>query len=386
MVFIIPSMRRGGAERQTLTIMTCMNREEWSPLLVTVDGEGPYYDAAIEAGVDAVCLGVRGKFPVRAFLRLVRLLKRCDTQVLVASGFSAAALGRVAAVVARVPAIVVAEHQVGDLGWGWARTAVDRLLSHVTDAYVAVCRSQVRYLREEKQLPPEKTCVIYNGVELHDNHGTASRSRARETLGLSSEEYVVGIVAALRPEKDHLNFLRAAAEMRKTHPSSRYVVVGEGPMRPQLETAIQQLGLEEAVLLTGDRRDVRDLMPAFDVFTLTSYTVEAFPVAALEAMSAGVPVVATNVGGLGEMLRDGREGRLVEPRDPLALAHAWSELMDDPARRAMGRAAFLRVRERFTAERMTAAYEELFTRLLRRSHRRPTDRVQAIESDGLEVR
>jgi glycosyltransferase involved in cell wall biosynthesis len=368
-------MRRGGAERQTLTIMVRMNRAEWSPMLVTVDGEGPYYDAAIEAGIDSVCLGVHGRFPIRAFLRLVRLLRAGDTQMLVASGFSAGVLGRIAAVAAGVPAVVVVEHQAGDLGWGWARTTIDRLLGHVTDAYVAVCKSQLKYLWEEKRLPRGKTCVIYNGIEPPDAPGPESRSRARDILGLGSDEFVVGIVAALRPEKDHLNFLRAAAELRGAHPNSRYVVVGDGPMRPRIEAAIHELGLGGAVVLTGDRSDVRDLVPAFDVFTLSSYTVEAFPISALEAMSAGVPVVATNVGGLGEMLRDGIEGRLVEPRDPAALAGAWNELVDDAARTTMGGAASLRVRELFTAERMTTAYEELFTGLLKRSHRRLTDKV-----------
>jgi glycosyltransferase involved in cell wall biosynthesis len=364
-VFVVPSMRRGGAERQTLTLARHLVQDEYRPLLITLDSEGPFFEAALASGIESVCLGVEGKVPVGALVRLIRILRDEQAQIVIASGFSATTMGRIAGIVARVPVIICAEHQTGDLGWGLVRRTLDRVLAHSTDAFVAVCNSQLKYLREEKHLPPDRTVVIYNGIEMLRGSG-ATRSSAREKLGLGSDEFVVGIVAAMRPEKDHATFLRAARGLRDRIADARFVVVGDGPTRARVESLAADLGLTGAVVFTGDREDVLDLLPAFDAFTLSSYTVEAFPMSALEAMACGVPVVATRVGGLPEMIREGIDGMLVSPRNPVELADAWLALTDPAMREAMSRQVRLRVEAEFTADRMTAEHMRLFERLLSR--------------------
>lgn len=362
--FIIPTMRRGGAERQTLAVMRRLDPTKWRPLLVTLDGRGPFFDAAVDDGIESVCLGVRGKLAVLPLVRLVRFLGTTCPKVVVTSGFSATTLGRIAAILVRTPVILVAEHSTGDFGRGlWART-VDASLAPFTSAFIAVCRSQLDYLWSQKGTPCRKTVVIYNGVETEDR-SDSTRLTARRALGLSNDDFVVGIVATMRPEKDHATFMRAAAALSSEVSSARFVVVGDGPLRKQVERISADLGLNDSVVFTGDRDDVMSLLPAFDVFTLSSYTVETFPMSALEAMLCGVPVVATNVGGLPEMVREGREGLLVAPRSPEPLAAAWKRLADDPAlRESMSRSATQRVECEFNATRMTRDHEALFSRLL----------------------
>ena len=235
-------------------------------------------------------------------------------------GYNAEMLGRIAAIIAGVPHRVVWVHNCGDLGGRTrVRRLADRLLDRRTDAYFGVARAQARYLVEDLGYPAHKIQIIHNGVD-PTGYRPADEQRARALLGIDPQRPVVGIVAALRPEKDHVLLLQAARRLVDEFPDLTVLVVGDGPMRRRIEHAAAELGVADHVLLVGARPDVPDILPALTVFTLCSYTIECFPMALLEAMAAGRPAVCTDVGGVGEMLADGITGYLVPPHDPVALA------------------------------------------------------------------
>jgi glycosyltransferase involved in cell wall biosynthesis len=263
-------------------------------------------------------------------------------------GYNAEMLGRIAAIIARVPHRVVWVHNCGSLDDRMrVRRLTDRLLDRRTDAYFGVARAQTRYLVKDLGYPAHKIRIIHNGVD-PAGYRPADEQRARAMLGIDPERPVVGIVAAMRPEKDHLLLLQAARRLVDEFPDLTVLVVGDGPMRRQIERAATELGLADHILLVGARSDVPDILPALTVFTLCSYTIECFPMALLEAMASGRPAVCTDVGGVAEMLADGITGYLVPPHDPVTLADRLAQVLRDrQLSRRMGEAARARVQREF---------------------------------------
>ena len=169
----------------------------------------------------------------------------------------------------------------------------------------------------------------------------------------------------LRPEKDHDTFLRAARSVVDRVPNAKFLIVGDGPMRPKIERLVRELDLDDCVVLTGSRSDVPDLLRAIDVFVLSSYTVECFPMALLEAMAAGRPAVCTAVGGVPEMIEEPTTGYLVPPRDPGALADRLVRILSDSElAHRMGQAARARVETLFSLRASVSATEHALEELV----------------------
>ena len=167
---------------------------------------------------------------------------------------------------------------------------------------------------------------------------------------------MAGIVAALRPEKNHEMFLYVAALVHRTLPAARFLVVGDGPQRTKLEALAQSLGIAEAVRFLGTRSDVPEVLSLMDVLVLTSH-MEANPICLLEAMASEKPVVATRVGSVAETVLDGRTGYLVAPGDSQGMADRVLELLTDPTRAAaMGRAGREQVIAHWSVDRMVQGY------------------------------
>jgi glycosyltransferase involved in cell wall biosynthesis len=195
----------------------------------------------------------------------------------------------------------------------------------------------------------------------------------RDELGISPEAPLAGTVGSLTPKKSHETLLRAARVARQRLPDLRVAVVGQGPLAGALRRRAAELAVEDAVTLVGYREDAARVASAFDLFVLSSRH-EGLPVALLEAMAAGRPVVATRVGGVPEVVRDGSEGILVPPGDPEALAAAMVTVLADADLRArLGEAARRRAAD-FDIRRTVRRHEEVYARLLEPADRIPGDR------------
>jgi glycosyltransferase involved in cell wall biosynthesis len=196
----------------------------------------------------------------------------------------------------------------------------------------------------------------------------------RRSLDIDPQAPVAAIVAALRPEKNHEQFLRVAAEVRKRLPAARFLIVGDGPERPMLEQLAGELGLNDAVLFLGTRSDISDLLAACDVFVLTS-RMEANPVSILEAMAAGKPVVAPCVGSIGESVIDRVTGYLTAPGDDAEVVDRVTELLADrPLAERLGATGREAVCARWSLEAMVTGYEDL----LKSIYNQKCDRRRAI--------
>ena len=352
-VYVVPDLALGGAERHAVTLMTGLDRRVFEPSVICLGQQGALFSGLVEAGISATALGYSRRGAARALVDLVRTLRQHRPDVMIVRGFNAELLGRLAAVIARVGHVVVWVHNCGDVApRGAFRMVTDRLLDRVTDAYFGVAETQVPYLVGELGHDPAKVTVIRNGVDPAPYGSEPGRGeRVRDELGIAREAIVVGIVAALRPEKDHETFLRAAALVAEGVADAHFLVVGSGP--PERLTALEalaaELGVEKSVVFAGNRGDVADVLAAVDVFVLSSFTVECFPMALLEAMASGCPAVCTAVGGVPEMVVEGETGYLVPPRRPDVLAERLVDLLRSPSRRsAFGHAARARVEQSFT--------------------------------------
>jgi glycosyltransferase involved in cell wall biosynthesis len=208
--------------------------------------------------------------------------------------------------------------------------------------------------------------VIPNGIEVPPAPTPADRIAARALLDLDPADFVVGIVAVLRPQKAHHVLLRAIASLAPAHPRLRLVVVGDGPEEAAVRAIVGDLGIADRVLFTGLRSDVPQLLPGFDISCLSSVH-EGAPLAVLESMAAGVPVVATDCGALRDMVADAGEGFIVPVGDAAVLAGRIAELIAAPdLRHAMGIRARARAERDCSIERTVQGFQQLFVDLVPR--------------------
>jgi glycosyltransferase involved in cell wall biosynthesis len=238
-----------------------------------------------------------------------------------------------------------------------------------TDRVVALSRAHAHYLVETEGVAPGAIAVIENGIPVDQYDGGISLEEdvagLREELGLGPGERAVFMVAALRPEKAHEVFLEAARLLTASRDDLKFLIVGDGPRRDELEAMTGRLELEARVRFLGVRRDVARLLHVADVLALPSHpAVETLPLAVLEAMAAGVPVVASRVGSLPEMIRSGETGLLIDHGDPKGLAAAIAAVVNHPDRsREMAAAARQVVVTKYSADRMVGEYAALFQSL-----------------------
>jgi glycosyltransferase involved in cell wall biosynthesis len=238
-----------------------------------------------------------------------------------------------------------------------ARRIFKQLLQFCS-AFTVVGSEVARYYAEELGASSSRMHVIPNAVDLNQFRVGGQDSRAR--LRLSNEELVLGIVGRLEPEKDHRTLLRAFQGLLVHCQTARLLIVGDGSLRGQLESECRALAIERNVTFLGARADIPQVLAAFDVFVLSSVQ-EGVPLSVVEAMAAGKPVIATDVGGLRVLVRPGVNGLLVPPADPVALAAAMRELAGNTAlRQEMGRQSREIAQESFDVWTMINRYQELY--------------------------
>jgi len=361
---VIWSLQTGGAERVVADLARGLDRSRFRPVVCCLNFKGRLAEGLERDGITVHALGKKPRLDLGALLRLSRLMRRERADVVHTHLWTSSFWGRLAALMAGVKARVVTEHNV-DTWRRPAHLAADRLLARATDEFIFVSREVEAFYRPRLRLDPARGRVVRNGIDLAPFDGAVDAVAARDRLGLSRTATVVGIVGRLDERKGHRYFLEALASLTGRLPALQGLVVGEGREKPAIETRRAALGLDDRVRLVGYWPNVAEALAAVDVFVLPSL-MEGHPLAILEAMAAGKPVVATRVGGNSEAVEDGVTGLLVPPRDPEALASAIAALACDPERaRRLGRAGRRQVEERFSLEAARLANEAVYLRLCR---------------------
>lgn len=354
---LITRLELGGAQQNTLFCVEHHDRSLFEVSLMSGPGGLLQADAGAIGDVSYSQLDYleHRVSPLRdlwAVVQLARDLRRRRIDVLHTHSSKAGVVGRLAARLAGVPAVVHTVH-----GWSfnptqsrgrrWLYRLLERLTAPLTQRIVVVSsRNQEEGLKLGIGRPAQYR-LVRSGIDVDEYRRPArDRESVRRELGIESDQLLVGSIACLKPQKSPLDFVAAAAAAHRRCPRMRFVIAGDGGLRPDVERAIRDADLEGVVQLLGWRRDIPDLLHAFDAFLLTS-RFEGLPRAVLQAMAAGVPVVATAVDGTPEVVEDGLTGWLVPVGEPEAAAEA---LLDRFARPDEALARARRARERIDSE------------------------------------
>jgi len=282
----------------------------------------------------------------------------------------AGALGRVAARFAGVPAIVHTPHGHNFYGYFNPRASamilkIEKFLTNFTDRIVALTELEKSDYVKFGVANAGKISVIYQGIELDRFARDWKDTRdLRSAMGIGPEDPVVGMAGRLEPVKGSIFFIEAAARIAKKFPGARFVVVGEGSLRPAMQKRAVELGLAGKVIFTGWIQDMCEIMPALDVMVMPSLN-EAVGMVLIEAQAQGIPIVATKVGGIPEVVINNKTGVLVPPSDPAGIAEAVCGLLaDKPKRLEMGSAGKMWVYDKFSAKAMADKTSALYMELL----------------------
>jgi glycosyltransferase involved in cell wall biosynthesis len=367
-LWLIKGLGLGGAERIVVMSAPALQRRGWQVEVAYVrPDKDAWVPALVEAGVTTHCLGEPGPVPGGRWpLELQRLLRARRYQVIHSHSPVAATVAR-ALPGGRGSVFVHTEHNV----WPRFRLPVrvlntatigrNRRLFAVSDA-VARSMKPTRWEPWARVPAPE---VLYHGIDESEvRTGSEARAKGRADLGVPPHAFVIATVGNLVPKKDHHTLLDAFATAFAQHPDTHLVIIGGGPLEAELRARAATLGVAERVLFTGQRPGVADLYGAFDLFVLSSLH-EGLPLALLEAMASELPVIATSVGGIPEVVTDGRDGLLVSPRDPGALADAMRSIARDEETAARLAAAARVTAGRFSipraVDRMAAVYTDVLS-------------------------
>jgi sugar transferase (PEP-CTERM/EpsH1 system associated) len=347
-----------------VNVVNGLDRDRFRSSVTCLQEAGAFAARIRSPDVEIHALGLRRGNDIGLPLRLAGLFRRTNTDVVHTRNAEAFFYGFLGAKLARVPALIHSEHG-RVLPDSPRRMTVQRWFLRFTDGAFSVSdrlrRDLVHYLR----VPERRFEVIYNGVDVGRIAG-ADRPSARRALGVVDEEIVIGSVGRLVPVKNYALLLRAFSRIPGP---VRLVLIGEGPERASLEALAAATGIAVRTHLLGHREDVAELLVGLDIFVLPSLS-EGMSNTALEAMAAGVPTVASHVGGNSEIIQDGLSGLLFESENEQELTDRLVRLVGDPEHRAqLGRAGQERVMHEFSMGVMIRKYEALYERVARGERR-----------------
>jgi glycosyltransferase involved in cell wall biosynthesis len=352
---MVTNFDRGGAEKILTRCATGLPRDKYAVRAAALQGRSQALTGDLaRAGIPVHDLGMAWKGDLRVLLRLARLLRGGRIQILYTFMFHPTVLGRLVGWLCGVPVRISSERV---MAWeGRMRRFVNRWTVCLATHVVAVSDRVAAYAAREFRIPPDRLSTIYNGVDL--NH---FRPVGRARTG---EAPVIGSTARLHVKNDHATLLRAFARVSARRPGTRLLLVGHGPEEAELRALATALGIGAHVRFTGELADVAPSLQQMDLYVQASVA-EGMPNSVLEAMAAGLPVVATSVGGTPEVVVDGETGLLVPPRDPVALADAMQQLLEDRTMTdAFGQAGRARVEAHFGESLMLRRVESLLDRLV----------------------
>jgi glycosyltransferase involved in cell wall biosynthesis len=366
-LFLSTSMGMGGADSQLLSAAQELRRRGHEIFIVSMTPLGPMGLEARRLGLFTESLQMRRGVPdPRGLVRLARFVRSWRPDVVHSHMVHANLLARALRLFAPVPALVSTIHNIDE--GGRLRMAAYRLTNGLVDHMTIVSEAAARRFVADRIVPERLLRVIPNGVrtEHYRNVPAEIRESLRRLLGLT-DAFVWLAVGRFETAKDYPNMLRAFARVHERRPEARLLLVGRGSLQDETEALVRDLGLGDAVRFLGVRSDIPEVMHAADGYVLSSAW-EGMPMVLLEAAAAGLPIVATRVGGNHEVVRDRETGYLVPPRDDAALAQGMLGLMGlpMPERRAMGDAGHQHVRSHYGLGRVAERWEELYREVLAR--------------------
>lgn len=368
----ITMLELGGAQRNTIDTVAALDRGEFSLGLTCADEGELLSEARALANVELFELPhlrreVRPLADMRALSEFRRAIRRFRPEIVHTHSSKAGILGRLAA---RREGVPIAIHSIHGFGFGphqpapvrFAFLAAERLAARWTTAFVAVSRRNLEDGIRLRLFPASRATLIRSGVDLASFAAHRGGDALRRALAIPTAAPLVVQIACFKPQKAPERFVEVATRLAPRFPTAHFLLVGDGPLRGRLERLRREAGLEGRLHLPGWRRDVPAVLDAATVVTLTS-RFEGLPRVLVEALAAGVPVVAMSVDGVSEVIKDGKNGFLVPPDDVVGLAGHVAEILGDGALRSRLSASTGEDLEEFGRDAMVRKQEELYREL-----------------------
>lgn len=363
-IHVVENLNRGGLERVVIDLARSQAAAGHECRIVCVFDAGSLAGELASSGIPVIACNKRRIGGLRLLTRLRQAIGGHRGGVLHTHNATAHYHAVAATLGQRFGAVVSTRHGLGDAGRSSRRERLYRLALRRTDRVVAVSAALRDGFIERWHLPPPLLAVVANGIDVNRFAAASPGARAslRAQLGLPADTVVIGTVGRLNWAKDQASLLRAFALVHAQRPDSALVLVGGGELRDDLGRLADELGIAAGVHFLGDRGDVPDVLGGFDVFAMSSVS-EGYSIALLEACASALPIVATDVGGNREIVREGDNGRIVPASDPSALAGALSALLADPEQaRSMGGRGRQWVREHGSLDAVAAKYMTIYER------------------------
>ena len=371
-LFVIDGIEFGGGERGFAQIINGLPESRYETFLASGPQE-TFYHAVSNSPVQRHPVDFSNRCNPSVLIDLIRIIRndridivhgqgaRADFYARLASGFSRKTM------YASTVQMPVEGYDVSSLKRLLYR-AFDRFSERFVDRFLVVSDSLVKSMIQTHGVAPEKVIKIYNGIEIDEYEPNVEEFRSQESevrreFALARDAPVIGAIGRLVWQKGFEYLIEAVPQIASSIPEARFLIVGEGPLRKELVALSRELGVNERVIFTGFRSDIRDILAAVDLLVVPSL-LEGFPMITLEAMAMAKPIVATNIDGITEQITNGENGILVSPRDPTALANAVIRLLGDrETAQQMGMAARGRVEREFSVEKMVSETEKVYQSL-----------------------
>ncbi len=365
----ITELNPGGAERIVLDLVKKLDQERFIPLAGALDGRGEYARRIRSHGIEVLDLGACHLWQVNAVWRLRNLLRKHQVKLLHTHLLHASVVGRLAARPLGIP--VVTTSHIVDRRSIWWHFLLDRMTSHWCGRIVCVSNAVREFQQKKTKIASTKYSVIHNGIDMSRFLRLPDKAVIRNKFNIPENSVLIGGLGRFERQKGFDVLLQAAAICK--NPDIRFILGGYGPEENNLRRLSVELGLTERMIFAGYQHAAEDFLPALDIMVMPSRW-EGMPMVLLESMASGLPVVASGINSISEVVEDGMQGILVTPDSPLELARGIERLAQNPDQRnSMGAAARIRAAD-FSIERMVAAYEDIYLHQIYNTDRAMTNK------------
>ncbi len=358
-VLLSTSLGMGGADQQVIYLAYALRAKGHTVQVVSLTSLGEMGLEAQAQGLPIQSLNMtRGVPNISSLVKLINLLRTWQPQILTTFMFHANIMGRIAGFLTRVP-VIVSSIRNENFG-GKNRDLLMQMTNWMDDVCTTNSKIVAQKLIQRQVVAPEKIKVITNGIVLKSYmRHQHLRSQIRGILSIPDTGFIWLAVGRLREQKDYPNLLHAFSQL--TGFNTYLLIAGEGKLLSELKQQTKSLGLNKQVFFLGMRKDIPDLLATADGFVLSSAW-EGMPNVVMEALASSTPVVATDVGGVRELVEDSKSGFVVPPRDSIALARAMKALIEssDQQRQQMGKRGLLHIKSQYSLEKITQNWEELY--------------------------
>jgi len=367
-LFVIDGLEFGGGERVFLQLASGL--KERYKIFVATNTDGTFAHELKKLAIEHFSLKMTRQLDFKPIRQIRDIIRRNKIDLVHSQGVRADFFTRVAARIADSPHILcTVAMPVEGFDIGPFRKSIYRFLDHLSERYVerfiVVSDSLKKILIEKRRIPTERVVRIYNGIEVNQYHPDLKETDVRNQLAIANSKPLIGAIGRMVWQKGFEFLIRAIPDIIEVAPETRFLLVGQGPLRPDLERLARQLNISDKVIFAGFRSDIQHILSAINILVVPSI-LEGFPMITLEAMAMAKPIVATQIQGIAEQISDLREGILVPPKNSSALAAAALRLINDKKlASSLGMAARRKIECCFSIERMINETEQVYLSLLK---------------------